>query len=311
MSLTGYFAHLDFVSQLKSELHSIEAQYDRLFICSGPLQESIWAQNIWLNPRWIPFDSIKDAAKKLTEIQRNWSPYGVDHFRRLELISNNLPYISNKRLNYLAPHPKHPLGAFSLIEPNLLIASPATSSPWPHGAMEFEEDKTSPPSRAYLKLWDLFTRYPVYPKPGEVCLDLGASPGGWTWVLTKLGAKVIAIDRAELSPSLMKDPNIHFKQGDAFKVSPEMFPETRWIFSDLICYPDKLYEFISIWLADSTPRNFVCTVKLQGDQHYDWLERFKNIPNSKLIHLYHNKHEITWILLQERNLISDSEALKI
>jgi 23S rRNA (cytidine2498-2'-O)-methyltransferase len=140
---------------------------------------------------------------------------------------------------------------------------------------------------------------------------LGASPGGWTWVLTKLGAKVIAIDRAELSPSLMKDPNIHFKQGDAFKVSPEMFPETRWIFSDLICYPDKLYEFISIWLADSTPRNFVCTVKLQGDQHYDWLERFKNIPNSKLIHLYHNKHEITWILLQERNLISDSEALKI
>ncbi len=296
MSLVGYFAHLDFVSQLQAELQNIEAQHDRLFLCRGPMQESIWAQNIWRNPQWIEFDSIKDGAKKLTAIQRNWGPYGVNHFRRLELITQSLPFISNKRLAFLAPLPKHNMGAFSLIEPNLILASSSTSSPWPNGSMEFEEDKTSPPSRAYLKLWDLFTRLPIYPSPGDVCLDLGASPGGWTWVLAKLGARVIAIDRAELSPALMSNQNIQFMRGDAFKVTPEMYPEVKWVFSDLICYPEKLYEFLQVWLADSKPRYFVCTIKLQGDHHYDWINKFQAIPHSKVVHLYHNKHEVTWLL---------------
>ena len=301
MSLVGYFAHLDFVSQLQAELQNIEAQHDRLFLCRGPTQESIWAQNIWLNPQWIEFESIKDGAKKLTAIQRNWSPYGVNHFRRLELITQSLPFISSKRLAFLAPLPKHNMGAFSLIEPNLILASSSTSSPWPNGSMEFEEDKASPPSRAYLKLWDLFTRLPIYPSPGDVCLDLGASPGGWTWVLTKLGAKVIAIDRAELSPTLMSDQNIQFMRADAFKVTPEMYPEVKWVFSDLICYPEKLYEFVQVWLADSKPRYFVCTIKLQGDHHYDWINKFQAIPDSKVVHLYHNKHEVTWILFPKES----------
>ena len=56
--------------------------------------------------------------------------------------------------------------------------------------MEFIEDKHSPSSRAYLKLWETFTRFQEYPKEGDKCLELGAAPGGWTWVLANLGCKV-------------------------------------------------------------------------------------------------------------------------
>jgi integrase len=50
---------------------------------------------------------------------------------------------------------------------------------------------TPKPSRAYLKLWELFTLIGEHPRPGELCLDLGSSPGGWTWVLQRLGARVV------------------------------------------------------------------------------------------------------------------------
>jgi len=315
MRLTAYFAHLDFIQPLEIELRSaslnhskaqapckIIAQYDRLFLCEGEPVDSVWAQNIWVNPQWISFDSIKDAATKLKTMQRNWTGFHFAHHRRLELITQQLPYISDKRLAFMAEVPKSPMGAFTLIEPNLMLAASHTSSPWPHGRMEFNEDKESPPSRAYLKLWEIFTRLQITPKPGEICMDLGASPGGWTWVLAGLDANVIAFDRAPLTENLMADPRVQFKKGDAFAAQPSEYPQVDWIFSDLICYPEKLLEYLQPWLLDSKPRNFVCTIKLQGENPYEVLNKFKAINHSQIIHLYHNKHEVTWILLNQSKI---------
>ena len=67
------------------------------------------------------------------------------------------------------------------------------ASPFPHGEVGFVEDKAIPPNRAYLKLWEAFTLLGRHPGAGERCLDMGASPGGWTWVLQSLGAQVLGI----------------------------------------------------------------------------------------------------------------------
>ena len=44
-----------------------------------------------------------------------------------------------------------------------------------------------------------------------------------------------------------------------------------------------------------TCRRFVCTLKFQGETDYATAARFAAIPGSVLRHLYHNKHELTWI----------------
>ena len=96
------------------------------------------------------------------------------------------------------------------------------SEPGCLGEYEFEEDKRSPPSRAYLKLWELFTRLGYWPQAGDRVLDLGCSPGGWTWVLaTQLGAMVVAVDRSPLARNLMEHRNVEFLKGDAFTLTPQ------------------------------------------------------------------------------------------
>ena len=180
-----------------------------------------------------------------------------------------------------------------------MLHSAKCTAALPNGVFEFEGDKVAPPSRAYLKLWEVLTRLGRGPKPGELCLDVGASPGGWSWVLaTQLDARVVAVDRSPLSDELMRHPNIEFRGGDAFQLRPEEIPCT-WLFSDVICYPGRLYDFVNLWKGHSPNVNFVCTIKLQGEESewQHWLEMFERIPNSKVVHLYHNKHEMTWINL--------------
>jgi 23S rRNA (cytidine2498-2'-O)-methyltransferase len=175
-----------------------------------------------------------------------------------------------------------------------MIASANSSSPVPNGEYNFIETK-EPPSRAYLKLWEVLTRIGHMPKAGDRCLELGASPGSWTWVLSSLGANVIAVDRAPLERTF---PNVQFLKKDAFQLHPDDFKEIDWVFSDLICFPEKLLSWIQLWLNQGSKANFICTLKFQGEDQYEVIEEFKKIPGIELMHLYHNKHELTMVLLK-------------
>ena len=44
-------------------------------------------------------------------------------------------------------------------------------------------------------------------------------------------------------------------------------------------------------------RNFVCTIKFQGATDFETMRAFAAIPGSRLLHLHHNKHELTWVRL--------------
>jgi 23S rRNA (cytidine2498-2'-O)-methyltransferase len=174
------------------------------------------------------------------------------------------------------------------------VASPRCSSPFPNGELQFVEDHAAPPSRAYLKLWDLFTISGKKPTPGELCLDLGSSPGGWTWVLSQLGARVISVDKAPLAPSVAKLPRVRYVQSSAFALDPANHEPVDWLFSDVICYPGRLLEHVERWLQAGKAQNLVCTLKFQATTDHDVARRFASIPGSQLAHLHHNKHELTW-----------------
>lgn len=309
--MTGYLAADGFIEDLLTELGDQPKKvYGRLVVTEGEVQPVAWVQNIWLNPVKIPIQSIGDADKALRAIQRNWIGYSWDFHRRAALIQEKLPKVSAKPIEFLAPIPQSPLGSWTLLEPDLLLASSQCSSPFPHGQVEFVEDKTHPPSRAYLKLWELFSVYGIRPQPGERCLDLGSSPGGWTWVLAaQIGAHVISVDKAPLAPAVAQLPNVEYQQQSAFAVEPKNVGPVDWLFSDIICYPERLLGLVRRWMETGVRRNFVCTLKFQGPTDHKTVREFMAIPGSRVMHLSHNKHELTWVLAGDPTLQDSAKSL--
>jgi 23S rRNA (cytidine2498-2'-O)-methyltransferase len=297
---TCYLAAIDHRERLLADLTRVRRVHERLVIADGPPQPAPWAQNVWLDPVRLRFESIADAAKKLRSLGRNWAAYSFRLHRRTQLIVERLPHVSAKPLVFPEPAPTAPLGSFALLDEHELIAAPRCSSPFPNGEARFVEygPEQGPPNRAYLKLFEALTLLGSHPKAMDKCLDLGASPGGWTWVLSRLGARVIAVDRAPLAPHIESLPNVTPVSANAFNATPDQIGEVDWLVCDVICYPEKLYAFVKRWLDDGACRRFVCTLKFQSDTHYGSIADFRAIGGSRLVHLYHNKHELTWMLVR-------------
>lgn len=259
-----------------------------------------WARSVMLKPRILDFESIGEAANSLKNIQRNWAPYQYQYFRRANLIQEKLPYINLKPRSFPVKIPAKPIGLYTLISEKQMIFSAETSSFLPAGKITFLEDHENPPSRAYLKIQESLAMANLlngteFPKPGEHCFEAGACPGGWTWVLVGLGAFVHAVDRAELSPELMENPLVKFQAHDAFTLKPQDVGFCDWVFSDVICYPERLLKWVNEWLESGLCRNMICTIKMQGEPDWNIIKQFSEIPGSRIVHLNYNKHELTWI----------------
>lgn len=295
LNATAYLAPIDLVDHVVAELQGVQKVYERLVLAEGAVQPSVWAQNIWMNPFVIRFSSVNDAAKKLREIQRNWKLYSHTLHRRASLIEETLPKVSAKPLPFPAEPPGSSLGSWTLLDAETILASAHCTSVFPNGEIRFIEHPVGPPSRAYLKLWEALLRSGCWPGEGSLCLDAGASPGGWSWVIERLGAKVDAVDRSPLAPELMKKPRIAFRQGDGFSVGPDAAVRYDWVFSDMACYPEKLLGWVEQWLVADASQKLICTLKFQGSGHQAIIEKFSRIPGGQLVHLFHNKHELTFI----------------
>ena len=295
--MTGYLAPEEHLEDMLAELGECTLLHGRLALAPGPARQIAWVANVWHDPRRIPIASIAQGARALRAIQRNWALYACGLHRRASLIGESLPHVSAKPLAFPAPLPSAPLGSWTLLDAKTILASAHCSSPFPNGEVRFVEDRGGPPNRAYLKLWEALTTAGRQPGPGSLCLDLGSSPGGWSWALQKLGARVISVDKAPLEPSIAALPGIDFRQASAFSLDPGAVGPVDWLFSDVICYPARLLRLVETWLASGLARNFVCTLKFQGETDMETARRFAAIASSRLVHLCHNKHELTWIRL--------------
>jgi 23S rRNA (cytidine2498-2'-O)-methyltransferase len=119
-----------------------------------------------------------------------------------------------------------------------------------------------------------------------------------------MGARVISVDKVPLAAGVAHLPGIEHRLDSAFAIEPRAIGPVDWLFSDVACYPARLLALVQRWLApmEQAPemtahgasRNFVCTIKFQGDTDHEAARRFAAIPGSQLRHLFHNKHELTW-----------------
>ena len=298
---TAYLAADGFEAQLREELVrrgvAIATEHGRLLVTEGAAVHAAWAANVWHECIELPVASIGTAAKSLRDIQRNWAMYAPLHHRRAALIQERLPHVSAKPVIFPAAAPTAPLGSWTLLAPDRMLAAPRCSSPFANGEVELVEDKVGPPSRAYLKLWEALVRLRRWPQPGERCLDLGASPGGWTWVLAKLGAGVVAIDKAPLDPRVAAMSGVEWRGESAFALEPASIGPVDWLFSDVICYPARLLRLVERWRATGQVKNFVCTIKFQGETDHETAEAFAALPGAEVLHLHNNKHELTFMLV--------------
>ena len=299
--VSAYLAPEGLSEPLIKEIDGVIAVHDRLILSSKPFVNAHWAQNIWKNPVTLSIDSINDAAKKLKAIQRNWGLYSFALHRRAQLIQGKLNSKKLKAQTFPSSISKDPLGSWCLLDENTLLASADCTSPFPNGDPSFIEDKNGPPNRAYLKLYESLTLAGKTPQQGEFCIDIGGSPGGWAWVIQKCGAEVLSIDRSPLDEKISNLEGVSFEKRDAFSLLPEEFIEkgraVDWLFSDVICYPEKLYDWLSIWIDSGICENFICTIKLKGEPETAIIKKFAAIPNSKVLHLFYNKNELTFFRL--------------
>ena len=301
MIASAYLAAEGFEHDLAEELsrarRRISSWHGRLALSPDPPGPAAWALDVWTAPQDIPVASVKQAADALRAIQRNWAGYAAAHHRRSALITEKLPPVKARPLAFPAPAPTGHLGGWTLLAPDRMLASPTKTSPFVNGEVAFIEDREGPPSRAYLKLWEALTRLGHYPGPGETCLDLVAAPGGWTWVLAKLGAQVVAVDKAPLDAAVAAMPGVTMRAESAFGLEPRTEPKVDWLFSDVICYPSRLLGLVQRWIAADAARHFVCTLKFQGETDHATAEAFAAIPGAVVFHGAHNKHELTFARL--------------
>jgi 23S rRNA (cytidine2498-2'-O)-methyltransferase len=296
MIAATYLAAEGFEDALAEELTrrgaTITDWHGRLALSRDQPAHAAWALDTWTNPQEIEVPTVKAAADALRAIQRNWAAYAAGYHRRMALIQERLPPVKARPLTFPEPAPASHLGAWTLLAPGRLLASPVKSSPFVNGECHFIEDHIGPPSRAYLKLWEALTRFGRWPTPGETCLDLGAAPGGWTWVLATLGAAVTAVDKAPLAPAVAAMPNVTQRLDSAFALPPQ---PVDWLFSDVIAYPDRLLALVRRWIDAGAARHIVCTIKFQGPTDHDAADAFAAIAGGSVAHLLHNKHELTFL----------------
>jgi 23S rRNA (cytidine2498-2'-O)-methyltransferase len=295
---TIYLAPEGFEAELRAELGRDAAPVapdSRLFFAPGARRASAWAADVWLDPVRVRFGSITDAAKALRSLGGTWSLFPTSHHRRAALISEQLPQADTRPLVFPAPPSSAPRGAFTLLSANEILAAARCTSPFPNGEARFVEDHVRPPSRAYLKLWEAFTLVGRRPPPGARCVDLGSSPGGWTWVIERLGARVISVDKAPIAPALMKLTRVRYVKDSAFALDPASVGRVDWMLSDVICYPSRSAALIERWLVAHPHASFVVTIKLQGETDTSAVRALERVPGARLVHLHHNRHELTWI----------------
>lgn len=163
------------------------------------------------------------------------------------------------------------------------------------GRVDFPEDK-QPPSRAYRKLVEAELRAGRRIRPDELCVDLGASPGGWTAIALQRGASVIAVDRSPLREDLMSHPKLTFIRGDGFSYDPDK--PVDWMLCDIIAYPERSLQLLETWLSEKRCKHLCLTLKFQGQTDFSVIEQAEATLSMRaqryfIKALNNNKNEVT------------------
>ncbi len=153
------------------------------------------------------------------------------------------------------------------------------------------------PSRAAMKLDEAIEWYGVSPGKGDLCVDLGSAPGGWTRRLLERGARVWSVDPANLAPDVAKQPKLkHFKES-AFQFEPH--EPADWLFCDMAWRPLEVAQMIAKWARRGWASQVISNIKLPMKDKLPMLVRVRATleeagwAHVRIRQLYHDRDEVT------------------
>ncbi len=153
------------------------------------------------------------------------------------------------------------------------------------------------PSRAAMKLDEALEWVGISPGKGDLCVDLGSAPGGWTRRLLERGARVWSVDTGLLAPDVAKHPRVrHFHQ-TAFAFVPD--EPCDWLFCDMAWRPLEVAQLLAKWARNRWATQLVANIKLPMKDKLPTVVRVRATleaggwSNVHLRQLYHDRDEVT------------------
>jgi 23S rRNA (cytidine2498-2'-O)-methyltransferase len=168
---------------------------------------------------------------------------------------------------------------------------------WSPGGRQRMHRTGDAPSRAGLKLEEAWALLGLWPSPGEVCVDLGAAPGGWTARALDHGARVVAVDRAALAPQLERHPRLRHVRESAFSYVPE--EPVDWLLCDMAWRPLEVAALLARWAREEWALHLVANLKLPMRDKVPTLVRARAVLEEagwkalRIRQLYHDRDEVT------------------
>jgi len=174
-------------------------------------------------------------------------------------------------------------------------------SAYPGGQRRLEA-RPGAPSRAHLKLEEGLEWSDLPIREGDLALDVGCAPGGWSWVLLDRGLRVHGVDPAPVAPSVSGHTRFRHSRAPVGRLDRAALEPVRWIFWDmngraraslgqleavLARAPGATGLFYTLKLCGEAPAPALreATERLRAGGFDDVLAR----------HLYHNRDELTLV----------------
>jgi len=190
------------------------------------------------------------------------------------------------------------------------ISRPGNSSNWPMGIPRLKMPREAP-SRSTLKLAEallemLSEQERAQLRPGRRAVDLGASPGGWTWQLANRGMKVTAVDNGPMDSTLMESGLVEHLRADGFTFRPRH--PVEWLVCDMVDKPARVLDLVARWFERGDCRAAVFNLKLPMKRRFEEVQLARNTLQERLSRLsgswriaarqlYHDREEITFAVI--------------
>ncbi|MEA9392498.1 23S rRNA (cytidine(2498)-2'-O)-methyltransferase RlmM [Acerihabitans sp. TG2] len=165
------------------------------------------------------------------------------------------------------------------------------------------------PSRSTLKLEEAFHVFIPQDEwderlgSGMYAVDLGASPGGWTYQLVRRSMMVHAVDNGAMAESLMATGQVIHHQADGFKFEPPR-NNVYWLVCDMVEKPSRVAQLATDWIVNGWCREAIINLKLPMKKRYEEVRQNLALVRDALLEngihsevhakqLYHDREEVT------------------